>query len=112
MPGFDGIVVGFDGLVGLAAGAAATGSAVIGLYIGGHAYRGLRRNDEPSMRYLSIGMILLFGVAYATALVGQGLFAFRILPIYHQNVVRLVVRLLQLVGLAFIAYSLRLAASR
>lgn len=102
-------MIGFTSAVGLAAGAAATGSAVIGLYIGGHAYRGLRRNDDPSMRYLSIGMILLFGVTYVAALVGQGLITFRIVPVRYQNVFRLVVRILQLTGLVTIAYSLRVA---
>jgi hypothetical protein len=99
-------------LIGLLAGVAATGSAVIGLYIGVHAYRGLRRNDEPSMRYLSIGMILLFGVTYVLALAGQGLIAFRVIPIHLQNTVRLLVRLVQLVGLGFIVYSLRIATDR
>ena len=99
-------------VLGLLAGGAATGSAVIGLYIGYHAYRGLRRNDDPSMRYLSVGMILLFGVTYVIALAGQGLIAFRVVPISLQNAVRLVVRAVQLVGLLFIAYSLRVAANR
>ena len=98
--------------VGLLAGAAATGSALIGLYIGYHAFRGLRRNDDPSMRYLSIGMIVLFGVTYLIALGGQGLLAFRVIPIRLQDEVRLVVRLVQLVGLVFIAYSLRIATNR
>ncbi|WP_226010109.1 DUF7521 family protein [Halomicrobium salinisoli] len=102
-------MTGFTSAVGLAAGAAATGSALVGLYIGGHAYRGLRRNDDPSMRYLSAGMIILFGVTYVAALVGQGLITFRVVPIRYQNVFRLVVRVLQLTGLVTIAYSLRVA---
>lgn len=105
-------MVGFDSAVGLAAGGAATGSAVIGLYIGYQAYRGLRRHDESSMRYLSVGMILLFGVTYVFALAGQGLLAFRVVPISMQNVVRLLVRVIQLVGLGFIAYSLHIATNR
>lgn len=105
-------MIGFDSTIGLAAGGAATGSAVIGLYIGYQAYRGLRRNDEPSMRYLSIGMILLFGVTYVFALAGQGLIAFRLIPISLQNMVRLVVRVIQLIGLGFIAYSLHIATNR
>lgn len=96
----------------LLAGGAATGSAALGLYIGVHAYRGLRRNDESSMGYLSVGMILLFGVTYVLALAGQGLIAFRVIPIHLQSAVRFVVRLVQLVGLAFIVYSLRLATNR
>jgi multisubunit Na+/H+ antiporter MnhB subunit len=105
-------VVGLGSPVGLLAGVAATASAVIGLYIGYQAYRGLRRNDERSMRWLSVGMILLFGVAYSFAVAGQGLLAFRIVPIHLQNVVRLVVRLTQLAGLTCIAYSLRVATTR
>ncbi|WP_049985460.1 DUF7521 family protein [Halobellus rufus] len=104
--------VGFGSPVGLLAGLAATVSAVIGLYIGYQAYRGLRRNDEQSMRWLSVGMILLFGVTYVLAVAGQGLLAFRIVPIHFQNIFRLFVRVTQVVGLACIAYSLRLATNR
>ncbi|MFB6121882.1 MAG: hypothetical protein ABEJ78_00285 [Haloferacaceae archaeon] len=105
-------VVGFGSPVGLLAGLAATASAVIGLYIGYQAYRGLRRNDERSMRWLSIGMILLFGLTYTLAVGGQGLLAFRVVPIHLQNVVRLLVRLTQLAGLVCIAYSLQIATDR
>jgi hypothetical protein len=103
-------MLGNESLVGLLAGAAATGSAIVGLYIGYQAYRGLRRNDEPAMRYLSVGMILLFGVTYLLAIVGQGLIAFHVAPLSFQGTFRLVVRLLQLAGLALIAYSLHVAA--
>ncbi|WP_049927157.1 DUF7521 family protein [Halopiger goleimassiliensis] len=103
-------MVGFTSAIGLAAGAAATGSAAVGLYIGVHAYRGLRRNDDRSMKYLSAGMIILFVVTYVTALVGQGLITFRIVPVRYQNMFRLMVRLFQLTGLVTIAYSLRVAA--
>jgi hypothetical protein len=96
--------------VDLLAGAAATGSAVVGLYIGYQAYRGLRRNDEPAMRYLAAGMIVLFGVTYLLAVVGQGLIAFHVVTLGFQDVFRLLVRVLQLVGLSLIAYSLHLAA--
>jgi hypothetical protein len=92
------------------AGAAATGSALVGLYIGYQAYRGLRRNDEPAMRYLAAGMIVLFGVTYLLAVVGQGLIAFHVVTLGFQDVFRLLVRVLQLVGLSLIAYSLHLAA--
>jgi hypothetical protein len=104
-------VVGIGSPVGLLAGVAATASAAIGLYIGYQAYRGLRRNDERSLRWLSVGMILLFGLTYTLAVAGQGLFAFRLLPIHLQNVVRLLVRVTQLAGLACIAYSLRIATN-
>ena len=99
-------------LTGLLAGAAATGSAVVGLYIGAHAYRGLRRHGDPSMRYLSVGMILLFGVTYVIALAGQGLITYHVVGIRYQSAFRLLVRLLQFAGLVLIAYSLRLAAGK
>ena len=102
-------MVEFGTPVDLLAGAAATGSAVVGLYIGYQAYRGLRRNDEPAMQYLSAGMIILFGVTYLLAVVGQGLIALHLVPIGVQGVFRLVVRLCQLVGLVLIAYSLHIA---
>jgi hypothetical protein len=61
------------------------------------------------MRYLSFGMVLLFGVTYVTALLGQGLIVFEIVPVYYQSRVRMVVRFLQLTGLSCIAYAMRLA---
>lgn len=96
-------------LAGLAAGVAATLSAVIGVYIGYHAFRGLRRHGDPSMQYLSVGMVILFGVTYVAALIGQGLVVFELVPIYYQPQIRLIVRVLQLTGLGCIAYSMRLA---
>ncbi|QLG60662.1 DUF7521 family protein [Halorarum salinum] len=105
-------VVGLGSPVGLLAGVAATASAVVGLYIGYQAYRGLRRNDDRSMRWLSVGMILLFGLTYTLAVAGQGLIAFRVVPIHLQDAFRLLVRLTQLVGLGCIAYSLRVATGR
>jgi len=101
-----------DDPLALLAGAAATVSAVVGLYIGYQAYRGLRRNDEPAMRYLSAGMVVLFGLTYLVAVVGQGLLSFAYLPIAAQNAFRLVVRLLQVVGLSLIAYSLHVATGQ
>lgn len=103
---------GFSSPIALLAGVAATLSALLGLYIGYQAYRGLRRNEERSMRWLSVGMILLFGVTYSLAVVGQGLIAFRVLSIRFQTPIRLLVRVVQLGGLTCIAYSLRIAASR
>lgn len=103
------LLYGIGSPIGVLAGIASTISAIIGLYIGYQAYRGLQRNDERSMRWLSVGMILLFGLSYTLAVGGQGLLVFRILPIQFQNVVRLVVRLVQVSGLVCIAYSLQIA---
>jgi len=93
-------------LLELAASALATGSAVVGLYIATLAYRGLRRHENESMRFLAVGLILLTGVTYATAFVGTVLLHLRVLPLPAQDPFRLLVRLFQFVGLLFIAYSL------
>ena len=98
-------------LVQVAATLAAAGTALVGLFIAYHAYRGLRRNESRPMWYLSVGLILVFGVTYVIALVGQGLITARVLPIVFGDVFRLGVRLLQLAGLLSIAYSMHLAAS-
>ena len=91
---------------------AAAGSALLGLYIGYHAYRGLRRNDSTSMRYLSIGMILVFGVTYVVALAGNAIISFDVVPLRWQDGFRAAVRVLQVVGLVFIAYSMRVGTGR
>jgi hypothetical protein len=51
-------------------------------------------------------MILLFGVAYALALVGTVLIHARVLTLPQQDYVRLLIRALQFCGLVAIAYSL------
>jgi len=97
--------------IGLVTLVAAAATAVVGLYIGYQAYRGLKRHDSPPMRYLSIGMVLLFGVAYVVAFSGTALLQIGRLPLVYQDYFRLVVRLLQLSGLLCIAYSLHLTRS-
>ena len=84
----------------------ASASAILGLYIGYQAYRGLRRHDSKQMMILSIGMILLFGVAYGISIIGTLLLEFRVLPLPSQDFFRLGVRVVQFVGLVCIAYSL------
>jgi hypothetical protein len=84
----------------------ASGSAILGLYIAALAYGGMRRHGRGSMLYLSIGLFVLTGVTYATAFVGTLAIQLRVLPLPAQDPFRLVVRILQFVGLAFIAYSL------
>jgi high-affinity Fe2+/Pb2+ permease len=89
----------------------ATGSAVVGLFIGYLAYRGLRRNDSKQMLYLSVGMILLFGVAYGVSILGTVLLQLRVLSLPYQDPFRLVVRMIQFTGLLCLAYSLYLGRS-
>jgi len=90
----------------LAVTAIAAGSAIVGFYIGWQAYRGLRRHDDPAMRYLSIGLLLLTAVTYGTAFVGTLLFRFEVLALPQQDIFRLLVRVFQFLGLLSIAYSL------
>jgi hypothetical protein len=97
--------------VGLVTLVAAGATSAVGLYIGYQAYRGLRRHDSAPIRYLSVGVFLLFGVAYVVAFSGTALLRIGRLPRLYQDYVRLVVRLLQLSGLLCIADSLHLMRS-
>jgi hypothetical protein len=81
-------------------------STIIGVYIGYLAYTGYRRHESRSMQYLSIGLILLTAVTYGAAFVGSMLLRQGVLPLTYQQPFTLLVRVLQFVGLAFIAYSL------
>lgn len=99
------MILGFTA-VELAVIAFATGSAVLGLYVAALAYRGMVRHDSGPMWYLSVGLFVLTGVTYVTALAGTVLIRLRVLPLPAQDPFRLLVRILQFVGLAFIAYSL------
>lgn len=84
-------------------------TALVGLYIGYQAYRGLRRHDSEPMRFLSVGLILLFGVTYVAAFAGNTLLRIGPLPLVYQDYFRLIVRLIQLAGVGCIAYSLYLS---
>lgn len=81
-------------------------STIVGLFIGYHAYRGFRRHQSAAMQYLSIGLILLTAVTYTAAFVGSALLQYGVLDSALRDPFTLVVRFLQLAGLAFIAYSL------
>ena len=58
------------------------------------------------LRGIRLVVILLFGAAYLTALVGSALVRFHVISLLQQNYVLLVVRALQFTGLLSIAYSL------
>lgn len=81
-------------------------SALVGLFIAFLAVRALRRYQSRQMLLLSVGMVLLFGAAYLVAMLGTLLIHVRVLTLPQQNYVRLVVRVLQFVGLVAIAASL------
>lgn len=81
-------------------------STAVGLFIGYHAYRGFRRHQSTAMQYLSAGLILLTAVTYTAAFVGSALLRYGVLDGSLRDPFTLTVRLLQLAGLACIAYSL------
>jgi hypothetical protein len=97
-------------LLNLVTGGFALASTLLGVTISYMAYRGLRRHESAPMRYLAVGMMVLFGVTYAVALLGQTVVAVDLVPAYAQQFVRLLVRVLQFCGLACILYSLWLGA--
>ncbi|MBV0902210.1 DUF7521 family protein [Haloarcula salina] len=84
----------------------AFGSTLLGGYVGYQAYRGYRRHDSRSMRYLSAGLFCLTAVAFAVAFVGSLLLRQGVLPVRFQQPLTLVTRAFQFVGVLFIAYSL------
>lgn len=81
-------------------------STVVGLYIAYQAYRGYRRHESRPMQFLSIGLILLLGVTFAAAFVGTLLFRGDVVSDEYRPPFTLLVRLLQFLGVGFIAYSL------
>jgi hypothetical protein len=86
--------------------AVSAASTAVGLFIGYHAYRGFRRHQSTAMQYLSVGLILLTAVTYSAAFVGSALLRYGVLAGALREPFTLTVRLLQLVGLLCIAYSL------
>jgi len=90
-------------LVILATSAVAT---VLGLVVGYQAYRGFRRHESAAMRQLSVGLLLLTAGSYTLAFVGTLLLRAGYLDTAFQQPLTLVVRALQVAGLALITYSL------
>jgi hypothetical protein len=82
------------------------GSTVVGGYVGYQAYRGYRRHDSATMRYLSLGLFFLTALAFGIAFVGTGLLRVGVLPAEFQRPLTLVTRTFQFLGVFFIAYSL------
>ena len=86
--------------------ALAFGSTVVGGYVGYQAYRGYRRHDSATMRYLSVGLFFLTAVAFIVAFVGSVLLRQSVLGPEFQRPLTLVTRTFQFLGVLFIAYSL------
>jgi hypothetical protein len=100
------------GLVTLATLVLTLAAIYVALYIAYQAYRGLRRHDSKPMRYLSVGILLLFGVTYTVSLVGTVALRYSIVSLDLQPAFRFLVRLLQLAGLGAVAYSLYLVRTQ
>jgi hypothetical protein len=84
----------------------AAGSTALGLFIGWQAYRGFRRNASRSMRFLAVGLVLLTAVTFTAAFGYTALLRLGVLDGGLRGPVELLLRTLQFVGLACIAYSL------
>lgn len=81
-------------------------ATLLGLVVGYQAYRGFRRHDSASMRQLSVGLLLLTAISYTLAFVGTLLLRAGYLDASLEDPLTLVVRVLQVAGLALITYSL------
>jgi len=86
--------------------AVSAASTAVGLYIAYQAYRGYRRHRSKPMQYLSLGLVILLGVTFVSAFVGSLLLRSGVVSGDYRSGFTLLVRLLQLLGVVFIAYSL------
>ncbi|WP_266081894.1 DUF7521 family protein [Haladaptatus caseinilyticus] len=86
--------------------ALAIGSTLVGGYVGYQAYRGYRRHDSRTMQALSIGLFFLTAVAFSIAFVGSLLLREGYLALQYQQLLTLITRLFQFLGVLLIAYSL------
>lgn len=93
-------------IVALIAGVFAAGSAAVGLYIGYLALRSFYRHEDPSIRYLAIGLVLITSVTYSFSFVGSMLIQLRLLSLPIQDVLWTVTHFIQFTGLVCIAYAL------
>jgi len=84
----------------------------VAMYIAYQGYRGLVRHDSKPMQYLSVGILLLFGVTYTVSFAGTIAFRYSLLSLDLQPAFRFLVRLLQLAGLGAVAYSLYLVRTQ
>lgn len=86
--------------------ALALGSTLVGSYVGYQAYRGYRRHDSRAMRALSAGLFFLTAVAFGIAFVGSVLLREGYIGLQYQQLLTLVTRLFQFLGVVLIAFSL------
>jgi hypothetical protein len=93
-------------IVALIAGVFAAGSAAVGLYIGYLALRSYYRHEDPSMRYLSIGLILITSVTYSLSFAGSVLIQLRLISLPKQDVLWILTHFIQFTGLICIMYAL------
>ncbi len=93
-------------IVALIAGVFAAGSAAVGLYIGYLALKSYYRHEDPSMRYLSVGLILITSVTYSLSFVGSILIQLRLISLPKQDVLWIGTYFIQFIGLICIMHAL------
>jgi hypothetical protein len=93
-------------IVALVAGVFVAGSAAVGLYIGYLALRSYYRHEDPSMQYLSIGLILITSVTYSLSFVGSILIQLRLISLPKQDLLWILTHFIQFTGLICIMYAL------
>lgn len=81
-------------------------STLFGLVIGYQAYRGFRRHEARSMRYLSLGLLLLTAIPYSLSFGGTLLIQADLLSSQFGTPINLGAQVIQLAGLVCITYSL------
>lgn len=77
-------------------------SAIIGIFIAYHAYRGYRRNDSRPMLFISIGFVLALAVPFVLLLL------YLAVPFLSQSFIGVLTQTSQVVGLLSILYALRM----
>lgn len=77
-------------------------SAIIGLFIAYHAYRGYRRNDSRPMLFIAIGFVLVLAFPFLVFLL------YAAVPALSVTAVVVVTQVSQVAGLLAILYALRI----
>jgi len=77
-------------------------SAIVGIFIAYHAYRGYRRNESRPMLYISIGFTLALAVPFVLLL------AYLAVPFLSETLVSLATQTSQVLGVLAVLYALRM----
>lgn len=93
-------------IVALIAGVFAACSALVDLYIGYLALKSYYRHEDPSMRYLSVGLILITSVTYSLSFVGSVFIQLRLISLPKQGLLWVLTHFIQFTDLICIMYAL------